>query len=147
MEITKDINRKRKYDEEINEIENLCTKAKEITKKEYEEKPCLHDIVVKFYGTLYSYNYDKPIYICLGCHEDLTSKGKEIENDPNKYIIDFTSQYWYDVSKKHTNYELINYLRNLAIECENKLPGYSDADFVDMVNDNISYIMKNNVFR
>lgn len=150
MNVIEDIKRNKIYNEEISAIKQACEKAIEITTERYVEQPCNHDIVVKFYGTIKSYNEEKPLYICLGCHEDLTKKAEEIENDPTNYIIDFTSEYWHDVSRKSTecnHYLLVEYLRNLAIESSNKIPDYTDADFTCMVNENVAYIMQNNTFK
>ncbi len=150
MNVIENIKRSKKYDEDILAIRKVYEKAIEITTERYVERPCNHDIVVKFYGTHCSYCDNKPLYICLGCNEDLSKKAEKIENDPTKYIIDFTGEYWYDVSKKsaeHNHYSLVDYLRNLAIESSAKTPDYTDADFTHMVNENVAYIMKNNTFK
>lgn len=150
MNVIEDIKRSEKYDEDILAIRKEYEKAVEVTTKKYIEDPCYHNIVVKFYGTNCSYCEGKPLYICLGCNEDLSKKAEEIENDSTKYIIDFTGEYWYDVSKKsaeHNHYSLVDYLRNLAIESSNKIPDYTDADFTCMVNENVAYIMQNNTFK
>lgn len=139
MEITKDINRKIKYDKEINEIEKLCTKAKEITKKEYDKEPCLHDIVVKFYGSLWAYNCSKPDYVCLGCNKVL----KDNIDLEGKNIIDLTDKFWYDVASIDgltNNYLIILYLQELAFEAEIKIPGFTDEDFYEMIRCNTSYV-------
>lgn len=146
MEVVDAIKNNKKYNKEVLEWLEKIT----IIANKYNEEPCNHDIVVKFYGTIKSHNEEKPLYICLGCQEDLTKKAKEMEKNPDKNIIDFTSEFWHDVSKaddvfKH--YALIDYLRGLAIESSIKMPDYTDADFTCMVNDNVSYIMKNNDFK
>ena len=139
MEFTKDINRKRKYDKEINEIEKLCTKAKEITKKEYDKEPCLHDIVVKFYGSLWAYNCSKPDYVCLGCN-------KKLEGDidfQDKNIIDLTDKFWPDISSVDgltNNYLIMLYLQELAFETESKIPNFTDEDFYEMIRCNTAYV-------
>lgn len=151
MNIIEDIKRNKNYNEEISDINKVYEKAVEIATERYAEQPCSHDVIVKFYGTICSYSDNKlPLYICLGCHKDLTKKADEIEKDPTKYIIDFSREYWYDVSKRggeFNHYALVDYLRKLAIEESAKTPDYTDEDFVNMVNKDVQKIMENNNFR
>jgi len=150
MNTINDILRNKKYNEEVSKITEVYQKAMEITTERYQEEPCKHNIIVKFYGANKSYCEEKPLYICLGCHEDLSKKAEELEKDSTKNIIDFTSEYWYYVYKKKAefdHYVLVDYLRELAIESSVKIPDYTDTDFTHMVNENVSYIMKNNTFK
>lgn len=143
MNVIEDIERKKQLDEKISSIRKKAAEEEKRTKEIYDLKKCNHDIVIKFYGTIKSFNEEKPLYICLGCQENLTNNAKEIEDNPTKKIIDFTSVYWYDVSKTEggfNNYALVDYLRNLALEAGKNIEGFTDADFCEMVNDNVSYI-------
>ena len=151
MNTINDILRNKKYNEEVSKITGSYQKALKITTERYQEEPCKHNIIVKFFGTICSYSDNKrPLYICLGCHEDLTKKAEEIEKDSTKYIIDFSGEYWYDVSKRggeFNHYALVDYLRELAIEESAKTPDYTDENFVNMVNKDVQKIMEKNNFR
>lgn len=139
MDITKNIKRTNEYDNEVRSIEDVCQRAKKIVKERYEEEPCHHNIIVKFYGSLYSYNYDKPNYVCLGCN-------KKLEGDidfQDKNIIDLTDKFWPDISSIDgltNNYLIILYLQELAFEAESKIPNFTDEDFYEMIRCNTAYV-------
>lgn len=139
MDITKNIKRTNEYDNEVRSIEEVCQRAKKIVKERYEEEPCHHNIIVKFYGSLYSYNYDKPNYVCLGCN-------KKLEGDidfQDKNIIDLTDKFWPDISSIDgltNNYLIMLYLQELAFEAESKIPNFTDDDFYEMIRCNTAYV-------
>ena len=139
MDITKNIKRTNEYDNEVRSIEEVCQRAKKIVKERYEEEPCHHNIIVKFYGSLYSYNYDKPNYVCLGCN-------KKLEGDidfQDKNIIDLTDKSWPDISSVDgltNNYLIMLYLQELAFEAESKIPNFTDEDFYEMIRCNTAYV-------
>lgn len=139
MDITKNIKRTNEYDNEVRSIEEVCRRAKKIVKERYEEEPCHHNIIVKFYGSLYSYNYDKPNYVCLGCN-------KKLEGDidfQDKNIIDLTDKSWPDISSVDgltNNYLIMLYLQELAFEAESKIPNFTDEDFYEMIRCNTAYV-------
>lgn len=139
MDITKNIKRTNEYDNEVRSIEEVCQRAKKIVKERYEEEPCHHNIIVKFYGSLYSYNYDKPNYVCLGCN-------KKLEGDidfQDKNIIDLTDKFWPDISSVDgltNNYLIMLYLQELAFEAESKIPNFTDDDFYEMIRCNTAYV-------
>jgi len=137
MQIVEKMKKAEEKEEALKTIDKMVEYAKNSVEREYKDF-CNHDIVLKIYGSYQSKLRKEPDYYCLGCGCYFHDFKMLEETKENAIIIDLTgldgSGY---VGNKNC---LVSYIQCLAVETSLKVPEYDDADFVEMIEQNKSFI-------
>lgn len=135
MEIIGNIRRTKKMQHQIEFIEKTAEKTKQETISKYNEKPCNHDIIIKFYESSYHESCEEPTYQCLGCEkiitDDMELTGKNIVN----FTMNEAGSIMVDGKRL-----LISYLQYLAKETQVINPDYTDEDFINLLHNQATKI-------
>lgn len=137
MQIVEKMKKQEEKEEALKAIDEMVKFAKNSLEREYANF-CNHDVVLKIYGSHHAKDRMEPDYYCLGCGCYFRNSEMLEEENENAIIIDLTSLdgniY---VGTKNI---LLSYIQYLAVDASLKIPEYSDADFVEMIEQNKSFI-------
>lgn len=124
MKTISEIKRRIDRDQKILDIKRVYNDVEKNINKIYYGKPCSHDIIIRTNTTQ---------FICLGCMHD-------VAYNKNSYILDFSNNYY---SKKYIGeYNvLVSYLQSIMLDVEEKIPKFTDSDFIEMVESNKKYVV------
>lgn len=137
MQIVEKMKKQEEKEEALKAIDEMVKFAKNSLEREYANF-CNHNIVLKIYGSRYAELRKELDYYCLGCGCYFRNPEMLEEENENAIIIDLTSLdgniY---VGTKNI---LLSYIQYLAVDASLKIPEYSDADFVEMIEQNKDFI-------
>ncbi len=135
MKFAEEIKRTKEFQQHLNLIDQVAENMKKDTISKYNEKPCNHDIIIKFYESSYDESCEKPTYQCLCCEEiiydDMELAGKNIinftMNEAGKIIVEGQRP-------------LTSYLQYLTKQTQSNNPNYTDEDFVNFLHNQAAKI-------